>query len=145
MTHVSRIWSGLLAAFLSAAFGIAAESAGGPAPSNVLWQIGQGDGKNDEFALGPDRYEAFEEDGLFIVGRSDAQTAWPYVQPGPDDAWAGLREHTFQVLFGVRRGMADGTCRLVVDLVDTHLSKPVKLHLEINGRKFEQPLPSEYV
>ena len=30
----------------------------------------------------------------------------------------------------------------VVDLVDTHQSRPITLHLEINGRKFEQQLPA---
>ena len=142
MNHLPLIRSSVLAAFVSAAFGAAAEPAPGPAAQKTLWQIGQSDANDGEFALAPDRYEAFEEDGLFIVGRSDAKTAWPYVHPGPDDAWAGQCEHAFVVLFGVKQPAADGNCRLLVDLLDTHKFKPVTLHLEINGRKFEQKLPA---
>jgi len=130
--------------FLSALlFPLLAASVSGAeaANSRLLWQIGQFDTNNAEFALAPNHYEAFEEDGLFIVGRSDSKTAWPYVHPGPEDAWAGQREHTFTVLFGVNQPVAEGNCQLLMDLIDTHKFKPVTLNLEVNGRQFEQQLP----
>jgi len=46
------------------------------------------------------------------------------------------------VLFGVQKPLADGNCRLLVDLLDTHKFAPVTLHVVINGRKFEQRLPA---
>ncbi len=109
--------------------------------SATLWQIGQRDTNNLEFALAPNHYEEFEEDGLFVVGRSDAKTAWPYVHPGPDDAWAGEREHSFTILFGIKKPASEGNCRLLVDLIDSHQTKPVTLNVDINGRASEQKLP----
>ena len=106
----------------------------------TLWQIGQFDTNNAEFALAPGGYETFEEDGRYIVGRSDSKVAWPYVHPGPEDAWAGAREHSFDVLFGVKQPVAEGACRLVVDLIDSHQSSPPTLKLEINGQNFERNL-----
>ena len=56
--------------------------------------FGKADHQNKEFALAPGKYQQFTKDGLFVVGESDASRDWPYVQPGPSDAWAGLRIHT---------------------------------------------------
>jgi len=82
----------LLVSSLAALTGSAAET-------RSLWQIGTRDGNNAEFALAPKGYSRFAEDGFFIVGQSDPKTAWPYVQPGPIDAWAGRKTHAFSVLF----------------------------------------------
>jgi hypothetical protein len=79
------------------------------AETKTLWQIGAKDGNNAEFALAPKGYDHFAEDGFFIVGQSDAKTAWPYVHPGPIDAWAGSQPHTFTVLFGIERAVSQGT------------------------------------
>jgi len=54
-------------------------------PEKLLWQIGKPDSDNSEFALAPDGYRRFEQDGLFIVGESDARKDWSYVHPGPVD------------------------------------------------------------
>ena len=88
----------------------------GPAASpsgnlKTLWEIGQADGRNGEFALGPQDYEAYREDGFFIVGRSDARRSWPYVHPGPMDGWAGGRPHTFSIVFGLKTIARGGTLR----------------------------------
>ena len=60
-------------------------------PIRLLWQIGIPDNKTAEFALGPKDYAKFNDDPLFVVGVSEAKRDWPYVQPGPADAWAGAR------------------------------------------------------
>ena len=55
---------------------------------------------NAEFAHAPDGWKLFKEDGLFIVGESDARKDWPYVHPGPVDAWAGSTQHTYALRVG---------------------------------------------
>ncbi len=106
-----------------------------------LWEIGKADRNDAEFALAPKNYSKFSEDGFFVVGASDAKTAWPYVHPGPHDGWAGNREHTFSIVFGVKQAVAAGNCKFIVDLVDTQYGTPPKLRIEINGQKFERQTP----
>lgn len=110
--------------------------------TKTLWHIGVKDGNNAEFALAPKGYGQFAESGFFIVGQSDAKSAWPYVHPGPIDAWAGSRPHTFTVLFGVERSVPQGTCRLVLDVIDTYHILPPTLRVEVNGQAFERTLPA---
>ena len=118
---------------------LAAASAAGPSAGNrLLWQIGARDGGDGEFALAPGGYERFTDDGFFIVGESDTRRDWPYVQPGPDDAWALSKPHTFIILFGLKSVSVGGDVELQLDLLDTHSQHPPKLRLEVNGRAFEQ-------
>jgi hypothetical protein len=112
------------------------------AETKTLWQIGATDHNNAEFALAPHGYDHFADDGFFVVGLSDPKTAWPYVHPGPADAWAGSRLHTFCVLFGVEKAVSKGSCRLVLDLIDTHYGAPPTLRVEVNGQAFERILPA---
>src|ERR1035437_3424315 len=112
------------------------------ADTKPLWHIGVKDGNNAEFALAPKGYGQFAESGFFIVGQSDAKSAWPSVHPGPIDAWAGSRPHTFTVLFGVERSVPQGTCRLVLDVIDTYHILPPTLRVEVNGQAFERTLPA---
>jgi hypothetical protein len=109
--------------------------------SRLLWQIGLPDGRNSEFALAPGSYKDFKTDSFFVVGESDAKRDWTYVQPGPGDAWAGSRIHTFTVLFNLKTGPGKADSRLKVALLDTHSSNPPKLRIEVNGHEFEQSLP----
>ena len=112
------------------------------AETKTLWQIGTRDRTNAEFALAPNGYDHFAEDGFFVVGLSDPKTAWPYVHPGPADSWGGSRPHTFSVLFGVEKAASNGSCRLVLDLIDTHYGAPPILRIEVNGQAFERILPA---
>ena len=105
-----------------------------------LWQIGVPDTNNTEFALAPGQWGKFRDDALFVVGQSDPKTEWPYVQPGPNDNWAGSRQHTFTVLFGLKAVPKAGQCRLEVWLLDTHSSGAPKLEVQVNGRSFEKKL-----
>ncbi len=110
------------------------------ADSQMLWQIGNPDNNNAEFALAPDGYAKFQDDAFFIVGKSDAKRDWPYVQPGPIDAWAGSRSHAFTIVFGVRGPAITGNCKLTVDLLDTQKQSPPKLRIAINGTAFGRQL-----
>ncbi|HWH72518.1 MAG TPA: hypothetical protein VNT26_24365, partial [Candidatus Sulfotelmatobacter sp.] len=71
------------------------------ATPNFLWQIGSADDNNAEFALAPGGFAQFDKDAFFVVGESDPKRDWPYVQPGPVDAWGGSRQHVFSILFGL--------------------------------------------
>lgn len=114
------------------------------ADSRLLWQIGQPDTNNAEFALAPKNYAEFKHDALFIVGESDAKRDWPYVQPGPVDGWAGGRAHIFSVVFGVKqpKPVTSDNCELVFDLLDTQHQLPPKLRIEVNGSPFERQMPA---
>jgi hypothetical protein len=116
-------------------------SARGESPV-VLWSIGQPDNRSAEFAGAPSQYAQFRDDGFFVVGQSDAQRDWPYVHPGPADAWAGSRSHTFTVIFQLEGVPTEGTASLRLDLVDTHGSSPPRLQVEMNGQRFEKALPA---
>ncbi|MFH1717171.1 MAG: polysaccharide lyase family protein, partial [Planctomycetota bacterium] len=113
--------------------------------NKLLWQIGQADNDTAEFALGPDRSNqyltAFPHDAFFVAGQSDPKQDWPYIQPGPVDAWAGGRSHTFTILFGLRAASDTGACALTLDFVDTHSAMPPKMEIKINDTSFVRELP----
>jgi hypothetical protein len=118
-----------------------------PAAENdqLLWRIGKADNHTAEFALGPNRSNqystSFPHDVLFVAGQSDPKQDWSYIQPGPADAWAGSKSHTFTVLFALEAASVAGECRLMLDLADTHSSKPPKLQIKINDESFVRELP----
>ena len=136
MTKPSCYWLRLLLVLVLAALSCSAVE------TKTLWRIGVKDGDNVEFALAPKGYDQFGEDGFYIVGQSEAKAAWPYVHPGPKDPWAGARPHTFSILFGIEKAGGQGTCRLVLDLIDTHYHSAPALRIEVNGRAFERALPA---
>lgn len=107
----------------------------------ILWQIGTSDNNFAEFALSPNQYDHFQNDGLFIVGKSDAKKNWPYVHPGPSDGWAGARMHTYSIHFGIAATTANGQCKLILDLVDTHSAIQDQLKIQLNGKDTTITLP----
>jgi alpha-mannosidase len=134
-----RVWCvlGIFSCFLLARFCFGAEGGGG----QMLWQIGKPDHNDAEFALAPNGYAQFQRDGFFAVGESDAKRDWPYVHPGPHDGWAGGREHTYTILFGLGKTPEAGECRLKVDLLDTQNQSPPTVRFQVNGQVFERALP----
>jgi alpha-mannosidase len=133
-----------IAAFILAATAPAAVTTAGqsqPSGEHALWKLGARDGASAEFALAPGGYASYRGDGFFFVGRSDPKRDWPYVQPGPDDGWAGSRSHTFSVVFGVKaRPSGSGTCTLEIALVDTQSRTPPELKIELNGHELRRRL-----
>ena len=115
------------------------------ASGKMLWQIGKSDNDTAEFALGradSGQYSSkFPTDVLYIVGHSDLKQAFPYIQPGPADAWAGHKRHTFTIVFGAESAPATGDCELLIDFVDTHSSQPPKLEISINDTAFVRTTP----
>ncbi len=110
----------------------------------VIWRIGATDGDTAEMALGRDRWRefgsAFPDDATFVVGRSEARRHWPYVHPGPADAWAGSREHTFTIVFGLEESPGADS-RLVVDLADVQHAIPPAWRITINAHATDVRLP----
>jgi len=133
-----RRFSLAFAAVLMAAL---AASALAEAEKPLLWQIGKQDKDTREFALAPGNYAGFQGDGFFVVGQSDPKRDWPYVHPGPTDAWAGSRPHTFTIVFGLKSPPKEGACRLLFDLADTQQPQPPALRIEVNGKAFTHECP----
>ncbi len=69
----------------------------------MLWEIGQRDTNTAEFALAPNNYGQLLSENLFIVGKSEPGRNWPYVHPGPEDAWGGSHKHTYHIAFGLKK------------------------------------------
>ena len=107
----------------------------------TLWQIGQADGNDAEFALAPGNYGGYSEDGFYAVGRSDSHKDWPFIQPGPSDGWAGGKAHSSQIIFGLRQAPA-AACRLNIRVLDTQAATPPRLQVVINDFSQELQLPA---
>jgi hypothetical protein len=56
------------------------------------------------------------------------------------DAWAGGRQHTFNILFGLQRAPEAGECRLRLELLDTQSKAPPVIRVQVNGQIFDRPL-----
>ncbi len=113
---------------------VAAVAIGQTTANHVLWQIGDRDGSDAEFALAPDKYRQYRDDPVFVVGASQP-SVWPYVLPGPDDAWAGSRQHLCRVVFGLKSKPKNGQCRLTAQFLETHYASPPRLALYVNRRQ----------
>jgi hypothetical protein len=70
---------------------------------------------------------------LFEVGRSDPSPDWPFIQPGPVDAWAGNREHPFTVRFHLD-AEPRGVFTLRLGIVDAQSAVPPMLSISIGKR-----------
>lgn len=100
-----------------------------------LWNIGRPGGGATQFALFG-RYQdylgRFPADVRYVVGTSDASRDWSFIQPGPDDVWAGSRPHTFTVEFTLEQVPKDA-CAIVLDLANTHYGSPPLVQIVLNG------------
>jgi alpha-mannosidase len=111
---------------------------------NTVWQIGQFDNDYREFAIhgNYDAYSAsFPKDVTFHAGTDDPSKSWPFIQPGPTDAWAGQKAHPFTIAFSLPE-QPKGVYTLTLDLVNTHYSAPPIYEININGHKGTFPLPA---
>ncbi len=142
MSIIKRISAGVLTlALMFLGFTHGTESEPNEA-LEILWQIGTEDRDTADLALGPDGYDAFKLDAFFVVGKSKAETDWPYVHPGPSDAWAGNRPHTYSVVFGLSQIPRQDACTLEVAWADTHPGGPPRIEIVCNGETIaEQALP----
>ncbi len=110
-----------------------------------IWSVGKKDGQATDFALWKEGYQAFLshdfgwEDKYFLVGVSKPATDFPFILPGPADAWggtsgtAGIRSHFLNFLFDVKAKPLDGDYRLLIDLLDTPSENAPELKVTVNG------------
>ncbi|KNX36134.1 hypothetical protein VV01_01575 [Luteipulveratus halotolerans] len=98
--------------------------------------VGSFNGRGHELALSPSgfaRYQSvFPADVDFTHGRDRPDTAWSYLQPGPDDAWAGRRSHRFRLRFWLDDVPTDDL-DLAVWLTDRHPVRAGAAGLTVNG------------
>lgn len=78
---------------------------------SVIWTIGEDDNQAADMALYPHAFADFlahdfgYEDRYFLIGKSQSLTDFPFVLPGPDNAWggtgqtAGIRSHFISLGF----------------------------------------------
>jgi len=111
-----------------------------PSHQQLLWQIGMPDNNMQEFALTPGHWNEFRKDGFFIVGKSKEKSDWPYAQPGPEDTWAGNRQHTYSILFGLKNLVGRDSCHLKFKLIDVGNSN-VKIIVKVNEKEYKVTLP----
>lgn len=113
------------------------------AGESVVWQIGRPDRNYAEFAIARN-YPAFQEKFgrlplLFEVGRNDPARDWPFIQPGPVDAWAGNKPHPFTIRFNLPEAPR-GAYTLRIELVDVQSGSSPVLLVNAGGRTGLFPL-----
>lgn len=120
----------------------------GYAQYHTVWQIGADDGSPRGMALQPGAFGRFIEfdfgfeDRFFLIGHSDTGQDWPYVLPGPANAWggtghtAGIRSHFLNLFFEIAAKPAAGKWRFVMDILDTDPEHPPLVKIGINGRSW---------
>jgi hypothetical protein len=139
LRHAKKLFSfGLLCLAWSASIPARAQD------NKTVFQIGRPDGDYAEFAIAGNLSafpQKFPQDVDFAVGQSQAKQQWPFVHPGPLDAWAGGRAHAFRITFSVSK-LVPGYYRFVIDFVDTHDSAPPCLTIDINGTQLKRRLPA---
>lgn len=105
------------------------------APADELWSIGSRNADYGEFAAAgayQDFSKAFAGGVSHTIGKGDPAKDWPYIHPGPADAWAGGKSHTFQVLFSLKRAPKTA-CRLTLSLVAAQNMAPPAVSVSVNG------------
>ena len=117
----------------------------GIARADEVWRLGVKDGDYREFAIAgdyPAYASAFHGRVSVDVRRPDAARLWPFIHPGPADAWAGSRKHRLELTFTMD-AVSSGVCRLDIGLVNTHQRTPPVLSIAINGRtSYRYALPT---
>ncbi|MEO8853901.1 MAG: glycoside hydrolase domain-containing protein, partial [Ginsengibacter sp.] len=119
----------------------------------TLWQIGNADKSNAEFAMAPSGFKDFVakdfgwENKFYLVGFSDPKKDWPYAMPGPEDAWggssggAGYRAAVENILFGIDKLPQQGNYELIIDLLDMSAEKPPLFKVTVNDTSWKYQLP----
>lgn len=143
--NILSVISGCFLAVLTCSFKIS--------DTTVVWQIGKQDDSAEEFALSRGNYEKFLdhdfgwEDRFYLIGKSTPASDFPYILPGPADAWggtsttAGIRTHVLNILFSMKSAPQQGDWKLVVDVLDTHKEHPPYFKVTVNGQSWRFMLP----
>lgn len=113
------------------------------ADSEVLWQIGAINKDYHDLGNAGDVFggysTAFPKDVRFTVGKSDPAKDFSASHPGPIDAWAGNRTHTFRISFDLGSPPA-AAYELRIDVLDTQGSFGPTLRVKVNDQSVDVPL-----
>lgn len=103
--------------------------------------VGAFDGRNAELALSPRGYPQYLASfpGGADVRADDpgAAAGWPYLQPGPQDTWAGSAASTFRLRFRLEEVPATDL-DVAIWLVDTHGRYPGTLVVGVGGTRIAE-------
>ncbi|TWE09973.1 polysaccharide lyase family protein [Rudaeicoccus suwonensis] len=98
--------------------------------------VGSFDGSGLELALAPTGFvhyqSTFPRDVDFRFGFDRPEVTWSYLQPGPDDAWAGRRGHRFRLRFDLDRA-PEQDLDLALWLTDRHATRAGSASVLVNG------------
>ena len=104
------------------------------ADDGVSWQVGACDNDYAEFGIAG-RFQKYAEEFLdgvtFEIGKGNPAEDWPFIHPGPDDLWAGRRDHPHEIVFHLDR-RPDNPFLIRIDLVDVHATFPSTLRVRVN-------------
>lgn len=119
----------------------------------TIWKLGEADNTATDMALAPDQYANFLqadfgwEDRFFLVASSELKTDWPYVLPGPHDAWggtgptSGIRSQLLTIFFGLKDAASNNDYKLTIDLLDSDRLYPPTLKVIVNGKSWKFKIP----
>lgn len=107
--------------------------------------VGQQDLSQNEFALAPDQFDQypskFPHDVDFTYGTSTPANDWSYIEPGPEDIWAGSQAHTFTFRFDLSQAPASDLT-FTAWLLDTNNFHAPTVQVGLNsGSATTVPLP----
>lgn len=113
------------------------------AAKTTVWQIGRSDNSYSDLAIAGD-YGAFKQSfpqGVhFRVGKDDPAKAWPFIHPGPADAWAGAGTHPYEIIFQLP-DHPKGVYTLTIDFASAHAIGPPTYEVTVNGARSAVVLP----
>ncbi|HEX2923203.1 MAG TPA: polysaccharide lyase family protein, partial [Chloroflexota bacterium] len=114
------------------------------AETRTIWEIGKPDRDFAELAIPRDFSSypnVFPKDVTFRAGKDSPAKAWPFIHPGPQDAWAGMRVHPFTIAFDLPEEPR-GSFKLSINMVSTHSSFAPTYEVKINDRADTIALPA---
>lgn len=110
--------------------------------------VGAFDGSGRELAISTSGFvhyrTNFPADVDFRYGFDRPDRRWSFVQPGPEDAWAGRRNHRFRLRFELD-AIPSQDVDLALWLVDRHPTRAGSANLTINGHRLESLLFDETI
>jgi predicted alpha-1,2-mannosidase len=117
--------------------------------NKILFEIGRQDNSASEFALYPNQQDAFTAnfggEKSYYAGYSSPGKHWPYILPGPLDAWGGggywagyHPRHFPSIWFNVEKTTRQGHCELSLFFAGVNREHPAGIRLEVNGHRFEE-------
>jgi len=107
------------------------------ATAEEIFSIGKDDRNYQEFANAGNYADAaknFPDGTTFQIGKSKPKTAWPFIQPGPNDVWAGRKSHTYAIEFDLPPNMGKANFYELLIQGWGHPSSPPNFKIQLNDK-----------